>query len=326
MPPFERMYLAFDFSPLPFTTEETGDYRSVEWISQQFQKEHAKPFFLAAGIYRPHLPWYVPQEYFDKFPLEDIQLPALLNTDLNDVPDEGQRIARNRYHEHVTKAGLWKEAVQGYLASINYADALVGKLLADLDASPYADDTIVVIFSDHGWQLGEKEHWRKFALWENVLNTVLMVRAPKGSPGLTDGSLEGGVCDGNVSLMDVFPTLTELAGVESKSGISGRSLVPLLKEPGTNWDYPVVSIFGEDHYSVINGDWHYIRYAEGGEELYNLAKDPHEWTNLAALPEHENRKASMATAIPNSQAPLIETERFRWSQVLRGEYDLYEPK
>jgi len=327
MPPFERMYLAFDFSPLPVATEETGDYRSVEWISRQFQKEHhAKPFFLAAGIYRPHLPWYVPQVYFDKFPIEDIQLPALLKTDLNDIPDEGQRIARNRYHEHVTEAGLWKEAVQGYLASINYADALVGKLLADLDASPYADNTIVVIFSDHGWQLGEKEHWRKFALWVNVLNTVLMVRAPKGSLGLTGGSLEGGACERNVSLMDLFPTLTELAGIEAKPGISGRSLVPLLENPNSNWDYPVVSIFDEHHYSVIDGDWHYIRYAEGGEELYNLAEDPDEWTNLAPLPENEGRKAAMAKAIPNSQAPLIQTERFRWSQVLRGEYDLYEPK
>lgn len=325
MPPFPGMYLAFDFAPLPVSTEETGDYSSVDWISSQFEKEHDKPFFLAAGIYRPHLPWYVPQEYFDKFPLEDIQLPALLENDLDDVPEEGQRVARNRYHERVTEAGLWKNAVQGYLASINYADELVGKLLADLDASPYADNTIVVIFSDHGWQLGEKEHWRKFSLWEDVLNTVLMVRVPEGVAGLPAGNYTGGVSDRNVSLLDVFPMLSELTGLAPKPGLSGRSIVPLLENPDAEWDYPVVSVFGEEHYSVVEGDWHYIRYGEGGEELYNLVDDPHEWNNLAADPAQAERKAAMAANIRTEQAPLIETERFRWSEVLSGEYDLYNP-
>lgn len=325
MPPFRGMYLAFDFAPLPVSTEETGDYRSVAWISEQLKKEHDQPFFLAAGIYRPHLPWYVPQEYFDLFPLEDIQLPELLANDLDDVPEEGQGIARNRYHERVTEAGLWKEAVQGYLASIAYTDELVGKLLDDLAASPNADNTIVVIFSDHGWQLGEKEHWRKFALWEDVLNTVLMVHVPEGMPGLVEGSIPGSIINQNVSLLDVFPTLSELTGLTPKEGLSGRSFVPLLEDPDVDWDYPVVSIFGEHHYSVVQGDWHYIRYAEGGEELYNLADDPHEWENMASLPEHAERKAELASHIPTEQAPLIRTERFRWSEVLSGDYDLYEP-
>lgn len=326
MPPFPGMYLAFDFAPLPVTTEQTGDYQAVSWISEQLHREHDKPFFLAAGIYRPHLPWYVPQEYFDRFPLDDIQLPALLENDLDDVPAEGQRVARNRYHERVTEAGVWKNAVQGYLASINYADALVGKLLADLDASPYADNTIVVIFSDHGWQLGEKEHWRKFSLWEDVLNTVLMVRVPEGMPGLEAGSIAGSVINQNVSLLDVFPTLSELTGIAPKPGLSGRSIVPLLQDPSTEWDHPVVSVFGEHHYSVVQGDWHYIRYQNGGEELYDLGEDPHEWDNLASLPEHAALMAKLASHIPTEQAPLVRTEGFRWSQVLSGEYDLYTPK
>jgi arylsulfatase A-like enzyme len=326
MPPFPGMYLAFDFAPLPVSTEQTGDYQAVSWISEQFQKKHDKPFFLAAGIYRPHLPWYVPQEYFDKFPLEDIQLPALLENDLDDVPEEGQRVARNRYHERVTEAGLWKHAVQGYLASINYADELVGKLLADLDASPYADNTIVVIFSDHGWQLGEKEHWRKFSLWEDVLNTVLMVRVPEGMPGLPEGTIPGSRIHQNVSLLDVFPMLSELTGLPPKPGMSGRSIVPLLADPSRPWDHPVVSVFGEHHYSVMQGDWHYIRYENGGEELYDLAADPHEWENLAALPEHAALKVELASHIPTEQAPSPRTQPFRWSEVLDGEYDLYVPK
>jgi len=326
MTAFPGMYVAFDFAPLPVSIEETGDYSSVDWISSQFKREHDKPFFLAAGIYRPHLPWYVPQEYFDKYPIEDIQLPALLADDLDDVPAEGQAVARNRYHEHVTEQGLWKEAVQGYLASINYADALVGKLLADLDASTYADNTIVVIFSDHGWQLGEKEHWRKFSLWEDVLNTVLMIRVPDGVPGLPAGSYSGGVSEANVSLLDVFPMLTDLAGIPAKPDISGRSIVPLLEDPDADWDHPVVSIYGDNHYSVMLGDWHYIRYAEGGEELYNLSDDPHEWDNMAMNEDQTERKAHMASFIPTEQAPMVRTERFRWSEVLSGEYDLYNPR
>lgn len=325
MPPFPGMYIAFDFEPLPVATEETGDYASVEWISEQLKRDHDKPFFLATGIYRPHLPWYVPKEYFDKFPLEDVELPELLTTDLDDVPSAGQRIARNRYHERVTEAGLWKEAVQGYLASINYADALVGKLLTDLDASPYADNTIVVIFSDHGWQLGEKEHWRKFALWEDVLNTVLMIRVPEGIPGLPAGNYSGGSSDRNVSLIDLFPTLTELAGIEPKQNLSGRSIIPLLADPSQDWDYPVVSVLGDGHYSVVLGDWHYIRYEDGGEELYNLETDPHEWNNLAKDESQIERKRDLASHIPEDRAPLVPTASLRWQNVLNDPSILNRP-
>jgi arylsulfatase A-like enzyme len=326
MPPFPDMYIAFDFEPLSVSTEETGDYSSAAWISEQFKRKHDKPFFLAAGIYRPHLPWYVPQAYFDKFPLEDIQLPELLESDLDDVPEAGQRVARNKYHERVTEAGLWEEAVQGYLASINYADALVGKLLADLEASEYADNTIVVIFSDHGWQLGEKEHWRKFALWEDVLNTVLMIRVPEGIPGLPGGSYSGGISDRNVSLIDVFPTLTELAGIDPKADISGRSIIPLLADPEAAWDHPVVSVYGDGHYSVIHGDWHFIRYDDGGEELYNLSEDPHEWNNLALNEDQVERKQQLANAIPEDRAPVVPTKSLRWADVLSGATNLYQPE
>ena len=326
MPPFKGMYIAFDFEPLPVSTEETGDFTSVQWISEQFTRQHDKPFFLAAGIYRPHLPWYVPQAYFDKFPLEDIQLPELLESDLDDVPEAGQRVARNKYHEQVTGAGLWEEAVQGYLASINYADALVGKLLTDLEASEYADNTIVVIFSDHGWQLGEKEHWRKFALWEDVLNTVLMIRVPDGLPGLPAGNYKGGISDRNVSLIDVFPTLTELAGIEPKADISGRSMIPLLADPEAEWDYPVVSVYRDGHYSVIQGDWHYIRYDDGGEELYNLSEDPHEWDNLSLNEDQVERKKQLANAIPEDRAPVMPTRSIRWADVLSGETNLNQPE
>lgn len=318
MPPFKGSYIAFDFAPLPVETEQTGDYSSVQWISEQLKKKHDKPFFLAAGLYRPHLPWYVPQKYFDKFPLDDIQLPVVLENDLDDVPAMGQRVARNQYHEKVLEAGLWKNAVQGYLASINYADELVGKVLKDLAASEYADNTIVVIFSDHGWQLGEKEHWRKFSLWEDVLNTVLMIKVPPGIPGLPSGSFVGGVSDGNVSLVDVFPTLTELTGMPSKPNISGRSLIPLLQNPNADWNHPAVSVLDDDKYSVMYQDWHYIQYGGIEEELYNLKEDPNEWTNRANDATLASRKAEMAAFIPTLRKPLVKTDPLRWEDVLSG--------
>lgn len=318
MPVFERMYVAFDFEPLPFKTEETGDYGSVNWVSQQLQKKHDKPFFLACGIYRPHLPWYVPQEFFDQFPLDAVQLPALLEDDLADLPEMGQKTAhRGNYHKNVVEAGLWKKAVQGYLASIFYADYLVGELMKSLAESEYAENTIVVIFSDHGWQLGEKEHWRKFALWENVLNTVCMIKVPKGVAGYADVK-NGAAVHRNVSLVDLFPTLTELSGLPGKEGVTGRSLLPLLRNPESEWDHPVISSLGDNHYSVIQDQWHYINYDGESEELYHLEKDPNEWQNIAGDPSLQDVKAQLKALIPQERHEYVKTAPIRWEDVLSG--------
>ena len=318
MPVFDKMYIAFDFEPLPYKIEETGDYSSVKWISDQLSKKHEKPFFLACGVYRPHLPWYVPEKFYDKFPLEKIQLPKIYKDDLDDMPEKARRIARGNYHKNVTDAGLWKNAVQGYLASINYADHLVGQLLQSLAESEYADNTIVVIHSDHGWQLGEKHHWRKFTLWENVINSVLMIKVPKGVIGLSSGSQNGTACHRNVSLVDIFPTLTELCGLNSKEGITGRSLTPLLSDPSGEWDYPVITSLGANHYSIIKDHWHYINYDGKEEELYNLKEDPEEWYNLADDASYKNIKQQLKEVIPQDRHEFVRTAPIRWEDVLNG--------
>jgi len=317
MPPFKGMYIAFDWSPLPYTTEETGDYSSVKWTINQLNKKHDRPFFLACGLYRPHLPWYVPEEYYKKFPLDEIQLPKVYSEDLSDLPDAGKKIANGKYHKNVTEAGNWENAVQGYMASINFADDLVGELLRALENSEYADNTIVVIFSDHGWQLGEKEHWRKFALWENVINSVLMIKPP--------GTKEGAICTKNVSLVDVFPTLTELCGLLPKEGVSGNSLIPLLKNPGDrNWDYPVVTMLGNQHFSIRKDEWHYIIYNGSEAELYNLKDDPEEWNNLAGKPGYLEIIEELQQYIPTERKELVRTKPIRWADVLSGETKFYE--
>jgi len=309
MPRFEDMYGDFDWSPIEIPDEQTGDYKSVDWVVQQLQKDQSDPFFLACGIYRPHVPWYVPQKYFDMFPLETIQLPKYLDNDLDDVGERARELASRagNYHSHVLEAGEWKKAVQGYLASIAYADAMLGKLLDALESSAYAKNTVVVLWSDHGWQLGEKEHWRKFALWENVLKSVLMIKVPEGCTGLPEGSKIGSRCDRITSLMDIYPTLIDLCGLPQKEGLDGRSLVPLLRNPGIKWDFPAISTYDFSEFSIRTENWRYTRYIDDSEELYDHRKDPEEWTNLAQDPQYKNVIDRLSHYIPDNPAPVIET-------------------
>ena len=309
MPAFENMYGDFDWSPIDIPDEETGDFQSIDWVIGQLQRQHDRPFFLAAGIYRPHVPWYVPHEYFEMFPLENVTLPLVLENDLEDIGERGRDLAYRggNYHRHVLEAGQWRKAVQGYLASISFADALVGRLLDALDASPYAENTVVVLWSDHGWQLGEKEHWRKFALWDNVAKVVLMIRVPEGVAALPEGSANGEMSSRIASLMDVFPTLVELAGLPENDPLDGRSLVPLLKDPAAEWDYPAITTYDFSEYSIRTERWRYIRYIDGSEELYDHDNDPEEWVNLAHEPDYADVKSAMAALVPLDPAPLVET-------------------
>ena len=304
-------YVETDWAALDVTDEEFGgDYLVAKWIGEQLQKPHEKPFFLGCGIYRPHEPWFVPEKYFEPFPLESIQLPpGYKEDDLKDVPAEGQRIGRNRYFAHIRKHDQWKEGIQGYLASIHFSDAMVGHVLDALDRSPHRDNTIVVLWGDHGWHLGEKQHWQKFTPWRVGSRVPLVIRVPEGTPGLPAGTAPGGVCDRPVNLVDLFATLTELSDVPPKPDIESRSLVPLLRDPAAEW--PHVAITHLDHpqnYAISTQCWRYIHYRDGGEELYDIETDPHEWNNLAPLPAHADKLAEMRKRVPRPFAPIHETQ------------------
>lgn len=308
MPRFKYMYGMFDWAGLPISDEETGDFSSVNYISEQLKKEHDKPFFLACGIYRPHVPWYVPQQYFDRFPLEDIQLPQTLEEDTLDLgPVAKELISRGgNYHRHVLEAGEWKKAIQGYLASVAFADEMVGRLLKNLAESPYANNTIVVLWSDHGWQLGEKMHWRKFALWENVIRTVMMMKVPKGIEQMPDGSKNGKTTKNLTSLMDIYPTLVDLCKLSPRSDFDGRSLRPILENPDTILQRPIITTYDYGSYSIRYAQWHYIRYIDDSEELYDLSADPEEWHNLAYKGEFKGVKEELAQHIPIDPIDLPE--------------------
>ena len=318
-------YRETDWAALDATDEEFGgDWLVSKWIGEQLSKKHDKPFFLACGIYRPHEPWFVPKKYFEPFPLEEIQLPpGYKEDDLDDLPPSGKRRGPNRYFPHIQKHGQWKKGIQGYLASIHFADAMVGRVLKALEEGPNRGNTIVVLWSDHGWHLGEKQHWQKFTGWRVCTRVPLMVRVPQGVPGLKQGTHAGSVCRAPVNLLSLFPTLTELAGVPGKQTNDGPSLVPLLKDGNSDW--PHVSITHLDrpnNYSISDTNWRYIHYANGDEELYDSRNDPFEWKNLAANTEFKaqleqiRRRApkTFAKHVPPSDASL---PKLKW-QPLNG--------
>jgi len=309
MPEFKDMYKMFDWESLDIEDPLMGDYKSVDYVSKKLQKEHDKPFFLACGIYRPHLPWYVPKKYFDMFPLESIQLPKILENDLDDLSERAIDIARRGgdYHKHVLKDGQWKQAVQGYLASIAFADAMLGKLLDAFEKSSYLENTVIVLWSDHGWQLGEKEHWRKFSLWENVARSILMIKVHEGTTGLPGGSKDGTPCNRIVSLQDIYPTLIDLCGLPPRLDIDGNSLVPLLKNPKEKWDYPAITCYDFSEFSIRTEKWRYTVYIDGSEELYDHTKDQEEWYNLAKDPKYNQVIEELKKYVPKNPAPLKKT-------------------
>lgn len=300
-------YIETDWGPLDATDEEFGgDWLVSKWIGEQLQKPHEKPFFLACGIYRPHEPWFVPKKYFDQFPLEDIRLPPGYKADdLDDLPPAGKRRGPNRYFAHIRKHKQWKKAIQGYLASIAFSDAMLGRVLDALESGPHKDNTIVVLWSDHGWHLGEKQHWQKYSAWRACTRVPLIVRVPPGCKTLPSGTKPGTRCSQPVNLLSLFPTLTDLAGLPKKGDNDAPSLMPLLTDPAAAWPHASVTYLAQPgSWGLSTRRWRLIHYANGDEELYDTQADPYEWTNLANDDAHTDRIAHLRRRGPTTFAPL----------------------
>jgi len=287
----------FDWGPLDKPEAEFGDAKAAQWAIDYLKRSHDRPFFLALGIYRPHLPLYAPRKYFDMYPLDSIRLPEVCEDDLSDVPPEGRALARQRWDQYqlVLRAGKMKEFARAYLASITFADAQVGRVLDALESSPYARNTIVVFWSDHGWHLGEKQHIQKFTLWEESARVPFIVAAH----GVTK---PGTQCSRPVGLIDIYPTLIELCALSAKPELDGQSLVPLLKDPRREWTRPVLTTYNRGQHAVRSERWRYIRYSDGSEELYDHLKDPNEWTNLAGRAELDRVKREHRRWLPKEDA------------------------
>jgi len=266
--------------------EEMADTKRINWACAVLDRKHDAPFFLGVGVYAPHFPNYAPQKYFDLYRREDIVLPPHKDDDLDDLPEKmrKQKIAqKNKHHQRLEELGIIDEAILGYLASVTYADAMLGRVLDALDASPHWAHTIVVIWSDHGYHHGEKGDWGKHTLWERTSNVPFIWAAPAVASNQR--------IDTTVSLIDMSPTFLELCGLAEDDGLEGTSLASILKRPESAQDRDVFLPYLEPNsFAVINQEWRYIQYSEGSEELYDVQKDPNEWYNLASETKYHGVK------------------------------------
>lgn len=273
---------SFDWGPFDVPDSEMGDAQITDWAIEQLEAGFEKPFFMGVGYYRPHIPLWAPKKYFERFDGVDIQLPAVLPNDLKDIGEAGKTWAIEALtagsHATVVEHDQWKEAVKAYLACVTFVDHHVGRLLAVLDKGRFGDNTVIVLWSDHGWHLGEKQHWGKWTGWERSTRVPLIIVPPTGAA--SDYGAPGQRCGEPVNLIDLYPTLTDMCRVRCPENLDGRSLVPLLQDPGHETHRTVVTAFDKGNLSLRDDRWRYIKYVDGSEELYDLQSDPNEWENV----------------------------------------------
>ena len=292
--------IGFDWGPTVGNDEtKLIDYLTAQWAVEQLNtRDFDKPFFMAVGFSKPHLPWYVPQKYFDIYPLDEIVMPETIPDDLEDILNRnGKPHPPHKTWLRVEKAGRHKEAVQAYLATITFLDDCVGVLLDGLNESQYADNTIVILWGDHGWHLGEKQKYGKTQLWQESCRVPLMVKVP----GITKKNKR---CNGLVNLIDMYPTLVELCGLPENSENDGRSFAPLLHNPAMEWNTPLLTDYNYQGHRIYDGRYSYITFASKGiEELYDHQEDPMEWNNLVHHPEYQQIKERLKKWVPTQCEP-----------------------
>ncbi|MHC4404846.1 MAG: sulfatase [Planctomycetota bacterium] len=269
----------------------------AEWVLERCARDRGRPFFLAVGFYRPHTPYVAPKTYFEGYPQPRMPLVEGVEEDQKDLPAPALG-SHKKEHELLTDE-LRRQAVQAYFASITFMDAQVGRVLDALDRLGLADDTVVVFTSDHGYHLGEHGLWQKMSLFEESARVPLIVAAP----GI---AREGGVARAPVGLVDLYPTLTELCGVDAPHNLQGQSLAPILANPelpGRGWALSQVTrgpktrrTFG---FTLRTPGWRYTEWdqARQGRELYDHQTDPREQNNLADDPAQADRVADLSTEL-----------------------------
>jgi len=300
--PFNRFYSLcggpLDEDDIP----EKGMYdeQIADWAINKINEPQEEPFFLAVGFLRPHVPYTAPRKYFDMYDFNELEIPDVPEDEMNDIPVMGKSIAFGKtpnggWYDVSRKEEILPELIHSYLACVTFIDEQVGKVLEALENSPHADNTIIVLWSDHGQHLGEKRHFRKQALWEESTKVPLVFSVP-GQKHKGERSSQV------VSLLDIYPTLVDLCNLPEAKKLQGNSLVPLIEKPETNWDQPVLSTWYYKNHSVRSNDWRYIQYRDGTEELYDHRNDPGEHTNLANDPEFADIIAEHKNWLPEHNA------------------------
>ncbi|SMC80345.1 sulfatase [Cellulophaga tyrosinoxydans] len=282
-----------DWGAFPENDTLMPDHQSVNWVVDRLHRKYDKPFFMGLGFLRVHVPLYVPQKWFDLYPLEDIQTPPYLADDLNDIPNVGLQIndlPMMPSTEWAIESGEWKKIVQAYLACISFVDNELGRVLDALENSEYGDNTIIVLWSDHGYRLGEKGTFAKHALWESATKAPLMFAAPNLPKGKK--------INAPVEMLSIYPTLLELSGLPAYERNEGTSLVSLMQNDEGLKEAHAITTFGMNNHTVKVDGYRYIRYEDGTEEFYDHSSDPNEWTNEANNPKYKTQIELMKGLLP----------------------------
>lgn len=283
------------------------DEQIADWAINKLNEKQDKPFFMAVGFIRPHVPYTAPKKYFDLYPIENIKLPEIPENEFEDIPLMGKAIAygytpKGGWGDVSEKKEILPELVQSYLACVSFIDDQIGKVIKALENSPHGKNTIIVLWSDHGQHLGEKRHFRKQALWEEATKVPLFFKV---SGNKNNGKQSSQV----VSLLDIYPTLAELCNLPDAPKLQGNSLKPLIQQPDKKWEKPVLSTWYYKNHAVRSNNWRYIHYRDGSEELYNHITDPGEHINLANDPTYDAVKEEHKKWLPKIDAlPATKTE------------------
>lgn len=293
----EELSGLWDFGAQAYDEGLLQDHADATWAIGELGKTREQPFFLTVGFYRPHVPFYSPTRVFEQIPSDEIRLPPTQGDDRDDIPAiawDLTQAPKAPLHSWFVESGKWQEAVASYLACIRWTDEQVGRLLRALDESPHAKNTIVVLYSDHGFCLGEKQRWAKQSLWERATKVPFIIAAP--------GMSAGAVCEQPAELLSIYPTLIDLCQLSDREGLEGVSLRPLLETPAAAWPHVALTTHGKGNHAVRDERYRYIQYHDGSDELYDLQADPNEWTNLAQQPEHAERIQQLRAAFPKTNA------------------------
>ena len=288
-----------DWGVFDHQDSQKGDWIVADWATKTLtEMPEDKPFFLACGFFLPHVPCHVTQKWWDMYPDETLEMPTILRGDRSDCSPFSWylhwKLPEPRL-DWLEEVDQHRNLVRAYLASISFVDSQVGRVLEALENSPHADNTIVCLWSDHGWHLGEKAISGKNTLWERSTHVPLMFAGPGIRPGISDQPVE---------LLDVYPTLAELAGLPAPDDIDGVSLRGLIDDTSATRSRPAITEHNPGNLGIRDVRYRLIRYADGSEELYDIQKDPHEHQNLIASGDLNSVADRLRSAIPETIAPL----------------------
>lgn len=298
----QRWHPLMDWGVFPEHDHQQDDYKIATWAVEQLQElgddTREQPFMLFCGFRRPHVPCFAPQKWFDLYPEDTLLMPPIQASDRDDTPAFSWYLHWQLPEPRLSwleRAGEAKSLVRAYLASTSFVDAMVGRVTAALAENGLADNTIVVLWSDHGYHLGEKEISGKNTLWDRSTRVPFII----AGPGLPTGAR----CSQPAELLDIYPTLTDLVGLPAPEILEGHSLRPQLDNANARREWPAITTHNQGNHGIRTDRYRYIRYADGSEELYDMLDDPQEWKNLAGNSDYRETMQELAEWLPEVDRP-----------------------